>query len=243
MLAAADRCLMGDAEMTDGSSAVALRFEILGPVRAYRGAEPVDLGPIKQRAVLALLLLRPGTPVPVPQIVAALWSGDPPENGVDVVQRFVGGLRRALDPDRTSLIALTAGGYVLRAGADVVDAGRFRAAVARACAGQRTGDLEGATREVRHALGLWRDEPLAGLTGAVFASVRARLTEERAHAAQLLAEPTGERPVPPDPAPAPAPAPAPTRVMPADPAGLPYPEAVDPWDGHALFPPDPLSLT
>jgi hypothetical protein len=172
---------MGDVAMTDGSPAVGLRFEILGPVRAFRDGEPVDLGPVKQQAVLALLLLHAGRPVPIERIVGALWGGDPPENGVDVVQRYVGGLRRALDPERTSLIALTPGGYVLRESA--VDAEEFRAALAEA----RAGDPHAAGGEARRALALWRDEPLAGLTGTVFESARAHLNQERAAAAGLLA--------------------------------------------------------
>ncbi|MEU7908573.1 winged helix-turn-helix domain-containing protein [Actinoplanes sp. NPDC049118] len=199
--------------MTDGSSAVALRFEILGSLRAYRGSEPVDLGPPRQQAVLAMLLLDAGRPVPVHRIVAALWSGDPPENGVDVVQRHIGALRRALDPQRTSLIALTDAGYVLRADENAVDAEAFRAALAR---------TEHGTDEIRRALDSWRDEPPAGLTGPVFEAARARLNDERATASNLLAEP------------------APAQPAKAEPA---YPPPVDPWDGHRLFPPDPLSMT
>ncbi|GID91402.1 winged helix-turn-helix domain-containing protein [Amorphoplanes digitatis] len=278
--------------MTDGSSAVPLRFEILGSVRAYRGSEPVDLGPPRQQAVLAILLLHAGRPVPVHRIVAALWSGDPPENGVDVVQRYVGALRRALDPQRTSLIALTDGGYVLRADENAVDAEVFRAALARARA-------EHATDEIRRALDGWRDEPLAGLTGPVFEAARAQLNDERATATDLLAEPAPTRPVTADPIPTrpataeptpagpaadpaftrpvtaeptpagpaaePAPTrpvtaqPAPTRPVTAEPAPTTpitaepapagpvtaepaYPAPVDPWDGHQLFPPDPLSM-
>jgi DNA-binding SARP family transcriptional activator len=193
-----------------------VRFEILGPVRAYRGAEPVDLGHIKQQAVLALLALRPGEPVPLHQIVAVLWNGDPPENGADIVQRYVGALRRVLDP---STIVLTDRGYVLRAAPDAVDAGLFRAALGRA----RAGDA-GAARE---ALGLWRGEPLAGLTGPVFEAARARLHQERAE----LTEPSYAEPSNPEPS-----NPEPSNPEPS------YAEPVDPWDGHDLFPPDPASM-
>lgn len=172
-------------EMTD-SPEVALRFELLGPVRAYRGAEPVDLGPPLQQAVLAILLLHAGTPVPIRQLIAALWNGDPPENGIDVVQRCVGALRRALDPQRTSLIALTDGGYVLRADEQAIDTGLFRAALARARAEHGTGEAGEATGEVREALDRWREQPLAGLTGPVFEAARARLDQDRAAAAELL---------------------------------------------------------
>ncbi|GLW33814.1 AfsR/SARP family transcriptional regulator [Actinoplanes regularis] len=243
--------------MTDGNSAVAPRFEILGPLRAYRDARPVDLGPPKQQGLLALLLLHAGEPVPMERIIDALWSGDPPENAVDVVQRCVGALRRALDPDRTSLLTLTPGGYLLRAGDSAVDAELFRAALARARDAHRTGDLNGATDEVRQALGLWQDEPLAGLTGPVFESARARLNEERATASNLLATPTRTGTATPVPAPrataGPVPAPQATaRPIPAqtaaaepvpaepiapDPA---YPEPVDPWAGHQLFPHSPI---
>ncbi|MEU4563168.1 BTAD domain-containing putative transcriptional regulator [Actinoplanes sp. NPDC023936] len=235
-----------------------LRFEILGPVRAFRDGEPIDLGPIKQRAVLAILLLNAGTPVGMPEIIGALWGGDPPENGVDVVQRFIGGLRRALDPARTSLIALDGGGYVIRPGANAVDAEVFRAALTRARQAQRTGDPDAAGELTREALALWRDEPLAGLTGPVFAAARARLTEERARLTDERARPTGERTRPTgertrlteersrlaDPAAhagpvAATPASAHAASRPADPD---YPEAVDPWAGHELFPPDPMSI-
>ena len=121
--------------MTDGRDAATLRFEILGDVRVLRNAEPVDLGPAKQRAVLAVLLLQPGRPVPTHQIVDAVWGDEPPENGANVVQKYVAGLRRVLDPDRAprtpgELLALTGSGYVLRTAEASVDADEFQTALA-----------------------------------------------------------------------------------------------------------------
>ncbi|WIN00623.1 winged helix-turn-helix domain-containing protein [Actinoplanes oblitus] len=244
----------------------ALRFEVLGPIRAYRGDEPIDLGPPSRRAVLAILLLHAGRPVPMERIVAALWDGDPPENGVDVVLRCIGALRRTLDPERTSLLTLTDGGYVLRVGDSAVDAGRFRAGLAQARREQQTGNADTATLVVHRALGLWQDKPLTGMTGTIFEAARTRLNEERAEAARLLATPSSAEqaataPAVPMPAaaetavpmPAPtapavsAPAPAETAVsapVPAAPAAAKpeYPEPIDPWDGHDLFPPDPMSI-
>lgn len=294
--------------MTDGP----LRFEILGPLRAYRNDEMIDLGPVTQQAVLAVLLLHAGEPVPMKRIVAAIWDHDPPPNAIDVVQRCIGALRRSLDPERTSLLALTDNGYVLRVSDSAIDAGQFRAMVVQARAERH----DTATMQVRRALGLWQDEPLTGLTGAIFDAGRARLKQERDTASQLLAAPVPAPvpapvqptpPAPPEPTvvePAP---PAPTRIQPAtmpptrvqpvaapptrvqhaampptriEPAAMPptrvepaptrvepaaldptrvdrstaeptvvqpaakseYPEPVDPWDGHDLFPPDPLSM-
>jgi DNA-binding SARP family transcriptional activator len=168
-----------------------LRFEILGVVRAFRDGRQLDLGPAKQRAVLAVLLLNPGRPVPTHRIVDAVWGDDPPENGTNVVQKYVAGLRRALDPDRSprtpgELLALTDGGYVLRASS--LDAEDFRNGLARADAERRAGRLEEAARIARVALELWNGEALGGLTGPVFEAARTRLVEERASAWEMWAE-------------------------------------------------------
>jgi SARP family transcriptional regulator, regulator of embCAB operon len=171
--------------VTDQSSSSPLRFEVLGPVRAWRDGRQIDLGPAKQRAVLAVLLLNPGKPVPTHRIVDAVWGEEPPENGTNVVQKYVAGLRRALDPDRSprtpgELLALTDGGYVLHVAS--LDAEDFRNGVARADAEHRSGRVEEAARIARAALDLWYGEALGGLNGPVFESARTRLTEERATA-------------------------------------------------------------
>lgn len=167
------------------------RFELLGALRAFRNGRQLDLGPAKQRAVLAVLLLGLGRPVPTHRIVDAVWGDDPPENGPNVVQKYVAGLRRVLDPDRSprtpgELLALTDGGYVL--GAGVLDTEEFRNGLARADAERRAGHLEEAARVARTALDLWRGEALGGLTGPIFEAARTRLHEERASAWELWAE-------------------------------------------------------
>ena len=179
--------------MTDGGGAVPLKFEILGEVRVLRGGEPVDLGPAKQRAVLAVLLLQAGKPVPTHQIVDAVWGDEPPENGANVVQKYVAGLRRVLDPDRAprtpgELLALTGGGYVLRTADGTVDADDFHAATARAAAERAAGRLAEATDTLRAALALWRGPALSGLTGPVFEAARTRLAEAHATAWEKWAD-------------------------------------------------------
>ncbi|BCJ44790.1 hypothetical protein GCM10010168_16030 [Actinoplanes ianthinogenes] len=161
------------------------RFEILGPLRAFRGPDPVDLGPAKQRAVLAVLLLSPGKPVPTTRIVDAVWGADPPENGANVVQKYVAGLRRALGRER---LTLSAGGYTLAIGADALDAEVFRAALARAGTEQRAGRADQAAETVRAGLALWHGDALDGLTGPIFETARAALAEDRASAWELWAE-------------------------------------------------------
>ncbi|GAA2677981.1 BTAD domain-containing putative transcriptional regulator [Actinoplanes palleronii] len=161
------------------------RFEILGTLRAFRGADPVDLGPAKQRAVLAVLLLQPGRAVPTHRIVDAVWGEDPPENGANVVQKYVAGLRRTLGRER---LPLTGGGYSLEVDARAVDAELFRTEIARAGAEHRAGRPEPAAAIVRDALARWHGDALAGLTGPVFDAARTRLSEDRAGAWELWAE-------------------------------------------------------
>jgi SARP family transcriptional regulator, regulator of embCAB operon len=177
--------------VTQGPSA-GLRFRVLGPVRAYVDGVELDLGAGKQRAVLATLLLSLGRPVPVAQIVDAVWGDRPPENGANVVQKYVAGLRRALEPDRSArapgqLIALTEGGYVLTAPPDTVDAEIFERDVRDAEAALPTERRAHAGELLGRALTTWQ-APLAGLTGAFFDAARERLGERRAHALELSAE-------------------------------------------------------
>jgi DNA-binding SARP family transcriptional activator len=176
-----------------GSVRPSLRFEILGPVRAIRGNDEIDLGPAKQRAVLAVLLLSPGRAVTTSQIVDAVWGEEPPENGANVVQKYIAGLRRVLDPDRSprtpgELLALTPAGYLLHIGAGALDVEQFRAGLDRAATERAEGRLTDASRTLRHALGLWRGEAVGGHTGLVFDAARNRLTELHATAWESWAE-------------------------------------------------------
>ncbi|MGW4463105.1 BTAD domain-containing putative transcriptional regulator [Micromonospora sp. NPDC004704] len=170
-----------------------LRFELLGPLRAWHGDRELDLGPGKQRAVLAMLLLYAGRPVSPTQIVDSVWQDDPPMNGPNVVQKYVAGLRRILEPERSprspgQLLTLTDTGYQLRVSAENLDTELFERRVRRATAARTQGRLGEAADELRQALALWQGEPLVGFTGTFFDSARARLVEGRAAALESWAE-------------------------------------------------------
>ncbi|MFD0686221.1 AfsR/SARP family transcriptional regulator [Actinomadura fibrosa] len=178
--------------MADAHSGVP-RFEILGRLRARLDGREVDLGPGKQRAVLGVLLLDAGRTVPVPAIVDAVWADQPPDNGANVVQKYVAGLRRALEPDRSPrspgrLIALTAGGYALRVPPGGLDAQVFQDHVRDALAGRGQAPPQETAARLRAALAMWRGPVLDGIRGAVFDAARLRLADERASAAEAVAE-------------------------------------------------------
>jgi DNA-binding SARP family transcriptional activator len=170
-----------------------VRFDLLGPLRARRGPREIDLGPAKQRAVLATLLLAANRPVPPNRIIDAVWGDEPPENGPNVVQKYVAGLRRALEPDRAprsagQLLTLTDGGYRLSVAPGNSDLELFANHVREARQLRTAGRLAEAATELQTALSLWRAEPLVGLTGPYFESTRARLVDDRAAAVEEWAE-------------------------------------------------------
>ncbi len=174
----------------DGSP---LRFEILGRPAAWRDGRELDLGPGKQRAVLAVLLLSPNRPVPTSSIVEAVWGDEPPDNGANVVQKYVAGLRRVLEPERSPrspgrLLTLTGAGYALRVPPEGLDAEIFQDRVKEALAVRAAGDPARAESLLRDALSGWRGTALAGLNGSFFAAARDRLDEERAAALEACAE-------------------------------------------------------
>src|SRR3954454_19703452 len=76
-----------------------MRFSVLGPIRAWRAGAELDLGPRQQRLILAMLLVRAGQPVDLTELVDLLWAEDPPPSAVNVVHRYVGTLRRLVEPD------------------------------------------------------------------------------------------------------------------------------------------------
>ncbi|MCF0092561.1 BTAD domain-containing putative transcriptional regulator [Micromonospora sp. MH99] len=170
-----------------------LRFEILGPQRAWYADREIDLGPGKQRAVLAVLLLSAGRPVSTGQIVDAVWPEEPPANGPNVVQKYVAGLRRVLEPDRSprtpgQVLSLTDAGYLLRVNPEAVDAVRFERGVQAVRQRHAAGSTEQALSELATALDLWQGEPFTGFTGPIFEAARQRLVELRAVALETRAE-------------------------------------------------------
>jgi DNA-binding SARP family transcriptional activator len=80
------------------SGSFQLQFSVLGPVRAWRDGEDLNLGPPQQQAVLAMLLLRRGRQVTVDEIVDGVWGERAPRSSVGVVRTYIARLRRLLEP-------------------------------------------------------------------------------------------------------------------------------------------------
>jgi DNA-binding SARP family transcriptional activator/tetratricopeptide (TPR) repeat protein len=163
----------------------AYEFRILGPLEVVRDGSPLEFGPRRVRALLALLIVHANAVVSVDRIIDELWVTDPPEHAVHAVQVYVSVLRKVIDlaglsSDAGSLIETRRPGYVLRASADDCDAFRFEALVDLGRSALATGDARVAQARLAEALGLWRGPALADLVQFPFAvGVAARLEELR----------------------------------------------------------------
>lgn len=143
-----------------------MQFRLLGPVELWDGERRVDLGPMKQRAVLAALLADTGKTVSPEALIDRVWGERPPAQARNVLHTYVARLRGLLgrlgdDPPR---LVKQPGGYRFEAGAATVDLHQFRslagaAEVAEVAPHDRTGLL-------RQAIDLWHGEPLEGVRGA-----------------------------------------------------------------------------
>ncbi|MFL6081225.1 MAG: BTAD domain-containing putative transcriptional regulator [Ornithinibacter sp.] len=178
-----------------------MHIGILGAAEVELDGGAVDIGPRKQRALLAALVLHRGQPVSPDALVDLLWGDSPPTAVTPTLQGYVARLRRALEPDRapraTSQVLVTRpGGYALVLPPGAVDAERFEAAVtashrrlAALEADPPTGEqLDAVVDELSRALGLWRGQPYPELEDASPAQAeRARLEELRVTALEARA--------------------------------------------------------
>jgi DNA-binding SARP family transcriptional activator len=174
----------------------------------------VDVGPLRNRAVMSALVARGGW-LATSDVVDLLWAGSPPSSATNQVQRIVGQLRRLFEPDLSGrdpghVIASRGDSYALTLPAAVVDLQRFRAAqtagnfpIALAlAAGVPFADLSAALRSqpifssvererVTAAVEALHPDPLgrvvAGAVDQALGLAEAHAFDERLHAALIVA--------------------------------------------------------
>ncbi|MGI9621411.1 MAG: BTAD domain-containing putative transcriptional regulator [Acidimicrobiales bacterium] len=158
-----------------------MEFRLLGPIEVLGDGGPIDLGPRKQRALLALLLLNPNRVVSSDRILEALWGEDAAtrENALWVA---VSRLRSALEPTREShgestILLTQEPGYVLQIDADAIDAVVFEGAVASSREILQT-DPARVVTVLSDAQALWNGSPLEEFRHEEFAQVDVSRLEE-----------------------------------------------------------------
>ncbi|MEU8774123.1 BTAD domain-containing putative transcriptional regulator [Streptomyces sp. NPDC048606] len=169
-----------------------VRISLLGPLQAWQDGRPLNLGHLRQQAVLAALALGAGRTVSRRELLDGVWGMEPPLT--NVVPVYVYRLRKTLHVGeggdgvgagigagigdvRGPVIEHDRCGYRLAPGAVEVDVARVEELLTAIGRADRAGEGAEVVRLCSEALDLYRGEPLAGLPGPLAERERLRLTE------------------------------------------------------------------
>src|SRR5205814_1115837 len=108
-------------------AALRLDFRVLGPVEVRDGDRLLPLGGGRQKALLALLVMRRGEALSTDRLIDALWGDQPPPSATNSVHVYVSNLRKALGDGR---VETKEHGYVLRVDPGELDLDRFESLLA-----------------------------------------------------------------------------------------------------------------
>jgi DNA-binding SARP family transcriptional activator/ABC-type branched-subunit amino acid transport system substrate-binding protein len=156
--------------------ATGLEFRVLGPLEVRDGGRRLHLGGVRQRSVLAILLLDAGAVVSSDRLIEELWPGDRPDDAQTALQQHVSRLRKLLAPHEVLLTR--APGYVLEVVPGALDLHRFEALRAEGRAALAELRASDAARALREALAEWRGPLLADLQNEELVREPARRLEE-----------------------------------------------------------------
>ncbi|GAA4716114.1 BTAD domain-containing putative transcriptional regulator [Phytohabitans rumicis] len=171
------------------------RLQILGPLRIWRDGVELDAGPRQQAYLLAVLLARAGKPISMSELIDLIWDDDVPASALNILQKYVGALRRLLEPAlpaRESGLYLQrrGNGYLFAAGPGMLDVVAFRELVEAARTGVAEQRPDAALDSYVRALGLWHGCAGEGLAHGstampIFASLDGEFLDACVEAAEL----------------------------------------------------------
>ncbi|GAB1818258.1 AAA family ATPase [Herbidospora sp. RD11066] len=173
-----------------------LTVQVLGPLRVWRDGVEVDTGPRQQTYLLALLLLRAGRPVSSSELIDLVWDDGMPTSALNIVHKYVGTLRRLLEPDLParspgSYLHRRNNGYQFDDGQVALDLAEFRRLLGQAREAVDAERLDDAVVAYAEALSRWRGSAGDGLAlsaaaGPLFASVNRELLDACVEAARVV---------------------------------------------------------
>ena len=140
-----------------------MEYRILGPLEVVDEGEPVALGRLKERLVLAILLLHANEFVSRERLIDELWGAAPPPTAKKAINVYVSQLRKALARNGHDPVTTADGGYRFAVDADEFDVAHLQQLLVSARGRRAAGEFEAAAELLREALALWRGPTLAGL--------------------------------------------------------------------------------
>jgi YVTN family beta-propeller protein len=154
-------------------------YRILGPLEVSVDGRVIEIRGPKQRALLAILLLRANEPVPRDVLVHELWGEQTPAGAQGSLDVYVSRLRKVLTAAAGEPVLVTRpGAYRLQVTDEQFDVRCFERLVADGRSALAAGAPGPAGESLRAALRLWRGDPLADLVGEPFAQVEIGRLEE-----------------------------------------------------------------
>src|SRR5439155_1347417 len=150
-----------------------MEFRILGPLEVVDEGRSLPLGGLRQRALLAILLLHRNEVVATERLMDELWGEKPPATGAKTVHVYVSRLRKTLGE---GILLSRPPGYLLRLEPGQLDLDRFEAFFEEARKSDRAG---GAAAKLREASSFWRDPPLSDFAYESLAQNEIASLEER----------------------------------------------------------------
>src|SRR3954451_10180092 len=120
-------------------------FALLGSMEVRRDGAALELGGLRQRSLLALLVLHANELVATDRLVDELWGDDPPDAAVKTVQVYVARLRKLLG---AGSIVTRPPGYELGVAPEAIDVTRFEALAGEGRRALAAGDPATASRRL-----------------------------------------------------------------------------------------------
>jgi len=152
-----------------------VEFKLLGSLEVHSDGRSLELGPPRQRALLAFLLLHANEVVSTDRLGDALWPNEVPKSASKAIHVYVSGLRKAFGAERDALETHGVG-YRLQVASGQLDLHEFEQLLARS----RGEDAAARAATLARALALWRGTALADFAYDGFAQMEvARLEEMR----------------------------------------------------------------
>ncbi|MGW6928482.1 BTAD domain-containing putative transcriptional regulator [Lentzea sp. NPDC054927] len=153
-----------------------MEFLLLGGTAVLTGGRELDLGPARQRCVLAALAVDAGHVVSADRLMERVWGENPPLRARATLLNYLSRLRLLLADAGISVIVRRSGGYCLEVERSTIDLHRFTdlCGQARSCDDDRK-----RAALLEQALEQWHGEPLTGVTGEWAAAERDRLNQQR----------------------------------------------------------------
>jgi DNA-binding SARP family transcriptional activator len=168
-----------------------VNISVLGTLNVRENGMSVTPSAPKPRQVLALLALRADQVVSVAALTEELWGGAPPRSARTILQTYVLQLRELIAaalqqgrsaggrrPTAKEILVTVPGGYLLDSSGGTSDVREFERLTDLGHRSMDAGDLEGAARQLRQALGLWNGQAFSGVRAGAQLQMEARRLEE-----------------------------------------------------------------